>query len=198
MAVSDQIGGYSCEFVDPISEESVYKVCNLVAREPNLTSCCGNGFCHTCISQVQQDKKPCPEPTCQEPQFTVLQNKGLQKEILALCVHCTREDHGCQWNGKLEDLDAHLNVNTGDCQYVDVECPEKCGQHIEENAQKHLALMAAACMKLSQEFEKKLQQQRDEFQGYLEQKERETRDLLQLEQWREEQIKSLEYKVNSR
>jgi len=48
--------------------------------------------------------------------------------------------------------------------FIAVECPEKCGQHIEENTQKHLALMAAASMKLSQEFEKKLQQQqRDEF-----------------------------------
>jgi len=53
---------------------------------------------------------------------------------------------------------AHLNVNTGDCHCVDIECPEKCGQHIEENTQKHLALMASASMKLSQVFEKKLQQ----------------------------------------
>ena len=112
MAASDQAGGYKCEFVGPISEEFWCKVCNLVAREPYLTSCCGNHFCHTCISQVQQDKKPCPEPTCQEPQFTVFLNKGLRKRIVALRVHCTMKDRGCLWNGQLEDLDAHLNVET--------------------------------------------------------------------------------------
>ena len=45
-------------------------------------------------------------------------------------------------------------------------------KHIEDNIQKHLALMASASMKLSQEFEEKLQEQQDEFQGYLEQKDR--------------------------
>jgi len=43
-------------------------------------------------------------------------------------------------------------------------------KHIEDNIQKHLALMASASMKLSQELEEKLQERRDEFQGYLEQK----------------------------
>jgi len=32
-------------------------------------------------------------------------------------------------------------------------------KHIEDNIQKHLALMASASMKLSQEFEEKLQEQ---------------------------------------
>ena len=45
-------------------------------------------------------------------------------------------------------------------------------KHIEDNMQKHLALMASVSMKLSQEFEKKLQEQRNEFWGYLEQKDR--------------------------
>jgi len=34
--------------------------------------------------------------------------------------------------GKVEQLDTHLDVNTGDCQYVDVECPEKCGQQVQK------------------------------------------------------------------
>jgi len=43
-------------------------------------------------------------------------------------------------------------------------------KHIEDNIQKHLSLMASASMKLSQEFEEKLRERWDEFQGYLEQK----------------------------
>jgi len=172
----------------------------------------------------------------------------------------------------IEQLDTHLDLDSGDCQYVDVECPEKCGQqvqkyqlaihvankcskrsftcmhcgfkatyevvsekhwpecqnypgpcpnrcqigavecntledhlnvcslkvvecdfgyagcteklqrqdmeeHIKDNMQKHLALMASVSMKLSQEFEKKLQEQRDEFQGYLEQKDRQIANI---------------------
>ena len=42
------------------------------------------------------------------------------------------KDRGCQWNGKLEQLDTHLEVETGDCEYVDIECPEKCGQQIQK------------------------------------------------------------------
>jgi len=40
---------------------------------------------------------------------------------------------------------------------------------VEENTQKHLALVAAASMKMNRQFERKLQEQQDEFRGYLEQ-----------------------------
>ena len=50
-------------------------------------------------------------------------------------------------------------------------------KHIEDNIQKHLALMASVSMKLSQEFEEKLQEQWDEFQGYLEQKNRQIANI---------------------
>ena len=91
-------------------------------------------------------------------------------------------------------------------------------KHIEDNMQKHLALMASVSMKLSQEFEKKLREQRNEFRGYLEQKDRwiehiqetlqEEKDkvlnekqqqiealkeqILQIKQDHEEQIKAVE------
>ena len=267
------VGGYRCEFIDPVSDDFICKVCNRVAREPNLTSCCGQHFCQSCIMKIVEDGKPCPNPECGEAMFNAFLNKNCKRKILALRVHCTVKDHGCQWIGKVEQLDTHLDMNSGDCQYVDVECPEKCGQqvqkhqlatriankcpkrdftcmhcgfkatyevvsekhwpecqnypvpcpnrcqigaverniledhlntcnlqvvecnfsyagcneklrrqdmekHIEENTQKHLVLMASTTMKLSREFKQKLQEQRDEFQGYLEQKERETAEQL--------------------
>ena len=33
---------------------------------------------------------------------------------------------GCEWKGKVEQLDTHSDLDSGDCQYIDVECPEKC------------------------------------------------------------------------
>jgi len=65
-------------------------------------------------------------------------------------------------------------------------------KHIEDNMQKHLALMASASMKLSQEFEEKLQEQRDEFQGYLEQKDRQIVNIQ--EKLQEEKDKALNEK----
>lgn len=43
------------------------------------------------------------------------------------------KDRGCEWTGKLKDLEAHLDVNTGDCEYVDVECPnESCNERFQK------------------------------------------------------------------
>ena len=278
------VGGYRCEFIDPVSDDFICKVCNCVAREPNLTVCCGQHYCQSCITKIVEDGKPCPNPKCGEVTFNAFLDKNYHRKILALRVHCTMKDRGCQWTGKVEQLDTHLDVNSGDCQFVDVECPEKCGQqvqkhqlathianecpkrnftcmhcgfkatyevvseqhwpecqnypvpcpnrcqigaverntledhlkmcsfqvvdcdfsyagcnekllredmekHIEENTQKHLALMAAASMKMNREFEQKLQEQRDEFRGYLKQKERETAEQLKQ---KDSQIKAVE------
>ena len=283
MAASLKVGGYQCKFIDELPDDLLCKSCRHVARQPHLTTCCGEQFCHTCIVPILQDKKPCP--SCKEDTFTAFMNKRDHRKILALRVHCTMTDRGCQWTGNVEQLDTHLDVNSGDCQYVDVECPEKCGQqvqkhqlvthiandcpkrdftcmhcgfkatyevvseqhwpecqnypvpcpnrcqigaverntledhlkmcslqvvdcdfsyagcdeklqrqhmekHIEENTQKHLALMAAS-MKMSREFEKKLQAQQDEFRGYLEQ-ERETAEQLKL---KDKQIKAVEERL---
>ena len=285
----NSVGGYHCEFIDPVSDDFICKVCNCVAREPNLTVCCGQHYCQSCIMKIVEDGKPCPNPECGEGAFNAVLNKNCKRKILALHVHCTMKEHGCQWMGRLEQLDTHVDVNTGDCQYVEIECPEKCGQqvqkhqltthiadkcpkrefaciycdfkatyevvneqhwpecqnypvpcpnrcqigaverntledhlnmcnlqvvecdfsyagcneklqrqdmekHVEENTQKHLALMAAASMKMSQGFEKKLQEQQGEFQGYLKQKERETAEQLQRKGW---QIKAVQEQLQS-
>ena len=285
------VGGYHCEFIDPVSDDFICKVCNCVAREPNLTSCCGQHCCQSCIVKIVEDGKPCPNPECGEATctFNAVLNKNCKRKILALRVHCTMKDRGCQWMGKVEQLDTHMDVNTGDCQYVDIECPEKCGQqvqkhqlathivgkcpkrdftcmhcdfkatyevvsekhwpecqnypvpcpnrcqigaverntledhlnmcslqviecdfsyagcteklrrqdmekHIEESTQKHLVLMAAAGMKMNRQFEAKLQEQRGEFRGYLEQKERETAEQLKQ---KDEQIKVVVERLQS-
>ena len=261
------VGGYQCELVGDVSEDCVCELCKHVAREPHTTSCCGGTVCEACITPVLEDKKPCP--SCEIVEFTTLLNVKYQRRILALEVRCTMKDSGCEWTGKLEGLEAHLDVNTGDCEYVDIECPNKCDlpvqkrnlpthlanscpkrefvcqycnfkatyevvsndhwpqcsfypmpcpnacgiqafergdleahllqcplevvecdfshagcntklprqdleRHMEESTQKHLVLMSAMCARIGREFEQKLDKQRDEFQRYMEQKERET------------------------
>ncbi len=130
-ASGSTVGGYSCElFVSPVPEELKCGLCRQVARVPNIISCCGDHFCKLCIEGVIQDKKPCP--TCEEAEFTILTNKKYHKKILALEVRCAMKDRGCDWSGTLEQLDAHLDVNSDNCQYVDVNCPNKCERPIQK------------------------------------------------------------------
>ena len=127
---SSVVGGYRSVFADSSYGEFICDLCSYVTRDPTLTSCCGEHFCEACIATVLTEKKPCPY--CGVAEFTVLLDKNYQRKVLALRVHCTMKDCGCQWTGKLEQLDTHLNVETGDCEYVDIECPEKCGQQIQK------------------------------------------------------------------
>jgi len=84
-ASGSTVGGYDCElFLSPVPEELKCGLCKQVAREPNLTSCCGEHFCKLCIKRVINDKKPCP--SCEEAEITIFTNKRDHKKILALKV----------------------------------------------------------------------------------------------------------------
>ena len=270
MATLSKPVGYECEFVDQVPEDYFCKLCKHVARESTILSCCGECFCKACIDVIIQDKKPCP--SCGDSKITSCPQVKYQSKILALEVRCTMKDRGCEWTKQLQHLDAHLDVTTGDCEYVDVECPIKCVQkvqkrnvdthlanecpnrdyrcphcnlenkyhvvfdhfdvcsyyplacsnrcgatfkrddlpdhmkmcrleevqcvfsdagcqakfirenedeHMDQNIQKHLALMPAATLRISQDFEKKLQEQQDMFEKKLEQKDEEHKQEMQ-------------------
>ena len=127
---SSVVGGYQNTFVDPSHGEFICDLCSFVTRDPTFTSCCGEHFCQACIATVLKEKKPCPY--CGATEFSVELNKCHQQMVLALHVYCTMRDHGCQWTGKLKHLNAHLDVNTGECEHVKIECPEKCGRQIQK------------------------------------------------------------------
>ena len=138
MATLSQPVGYEYEFVDQVPEDYFCKLCKHVAREPTLLSCCGECFCEACVDVIIQDKKPCPN--CSKTDFTSFLQPKYHAKILALEVCCTMKERGCVWTGQLQHLDAHLDVATGDCQYVDVECPKKCVQKVQKrNVDTHLA-----------------------------------------------------------
>ncbi len=138
------VGGYDCElFVSSVPEELKCGLCKKVAREPNLTSCCGEHFCKLCIEQNVQDKRPCP--SCDTSQFSFINDKRDLKKILALKVRCAMKDRGCDWTDTLEQLDAHLDANSDNCQYIDVNCPNECEQPVQK---RHLPThLAKQCTK---------------------------------------------------
>ena len=127
-------GGYSCEFVDSAPEDFHCEICAHVAREPHLSVCCGKHYCQGCIAQTLRDGCPCP--SCGEDPCSAVLDRNYKRKIMVLQVHCTmKQDHGCEWVGKLEDLETHLE---DDCQYVNVQCPQKCGEMVlKKQLQEH-------------------------------------------------------------
>ena len=135
--VSDP-SGYKYEFIDKIPEHLLCPRCRCVAREPNLTSCCGESFCKDCISPYHHDDQPCP--SCGEKDFVIFLNKRDQKKILLLELYCPMKSRGCEWTGQLEQLEGHMDIQSGDCLYVDIECPSHCDQRVQKkNVQNHLS-----------------------------------------------------------
>ncbi len=131
---SPNTGGYDQEFLDPPAKLKEFEcpLCLLVTREPNLTGCCGQHFCQSCISRIITDRKPCP--FCKELSFTTLLDKKQKRKVLELKIKCSMKHRGCSWTGELGELDSHTDTGSGNCQFVDVTCPNKC----EETCQRRL------------------------------------------------------------
>ena len=127
-------GGYDCDFVEPPPEaiQTECPVCLLILKEPCLISCCGHKFCQECIEGVKKDDKPCP--LCGEQYFTFMRERGLERFLKGSEVWCSYKEEGCEWKGKLEKLEEHLNQDTcsgnklNGCKFVAVECMYKCGE----------------------------------------------------------------------
>ena len=130
--------GYQCEFLDTVNDLFFCKKCNLVARRLTATSCCGESYCHTCIADINEQHKPCPE--CGQEDFSIYEQLKYQKRIGSLKVHCSFKSRGCVWPGQLDQLEHHLDREQGDCQYVDIKCPLNCQQDVPKNqVEQHLS-----------------------------------------------------------
>ena len=113
-----EIGGYDCQFTEKPPDALVCPVCLLPCREPHLISCCGKKVCHSCISRVQQNDKPCP--LCRTYAFVTLLDKEVERQVLSLKVNCNNKQDGCTWIGEVRQLEQHLNGCNALCKY-------KCG-----------------------------------------------------------------------
>ena len=125
-------GGYECEIVRPPEKiQTECSICLQVLREPQLISCCGHNFCRSCIERVKKDGKNCP--LCNEAEFTLMHNKGLERSLKEFEVFCTHRKSGCRWVGELRMLEQHLNANPEPekqlegCDFVEVKCMHECG-----------------------------------------------------------------------
>ena len=138
MATINLSVGYGSEFIDQVNEVFYCNKCGLVARRLTLTGCCGESYCHTCIAEICQQGRPCPD--CGKKSFTILEQLKYQQRIKALRAYCSMKERGCGWSGTLEQLDTHLHPDQDSCQYVDTKCPLNCSVTIPKNkVEQHVA-----------------------------------------------------------
>jgi TNF receptor-associated factor 4 len=91
---------------------------------------------------VKKDDKPCP--LCGEQDFTFMRERGLERFLKGSEVWCSYKEEGCEWKGKLEKLEEHLNqdpctspgIQLSKCEFVAVECMYKCGEWFQR---RHIA-----------------------------------------------------------
>ena len=131
MAESVHLLGYQCEFIDTVLDNFYCNKCTLVARRLTYTCCCVESYCHTCIADIQQQDKSCPE--CGHKNFSTMKPLKYQRQMDCLKVKCSMRGRGCDWLGTLGQLDAHLDPDQGNCLYVDIKCPLNCLLTIPKN-----------------------------------------------------------------
>ena len=130
--------GYTYEFTDCVPDYLYCKKCTLVARKINITTCCGESYCHVCITDTRKEGKPCP--SCGEKDYNSIGHIKNQKQINILQVYCSMKEKECDWSGTLEQLDTHLDPDQDNCQYVDTKCPLNCHMTIPKNkVEQHVA-----------------------------------------------------------
>ena len=131
MAAGGGIVGFQCQFLDSVNSLFYCNKCGLVAKRLCLTKCCGESYCHACVSTYLKEDKPCPD--CKKAGFQVYEQPKFQQQILALTVYCSLKKEGCDWVGRLDQLATHVDPEKGTCQYVDVACPQLCHKSVPRN-----------------------------------------------------------------
>lgn len=130
--MDENLGGYDLEFTEPPPKSLECGICIQVFRDPHLISCCGQHFCGSCITKVMMQGKNCP--LCNQPGFTVLLDKGLQRKVHSLKINCVHKDRGCVWTGELGKLENHIHPKgklEHGCKFEVVECSQGCGEKFQ-------------------------------------------------------------------
>ena len=123
-------GGYDYDFVEEVSGSlKCETICIKVLRDPQLTECCGQHFCGTCLQHwlKRKGKKECPH--CRAENFTHILYKPAKRKIDQLKIYCINRKAGCEWVGELNTIQAHINSGSG-CGYMEVCCTNSCGEKL--------------------------------------------------------------------
>ena len=116
------------DFVEPLDDDYVCRVCLDVLREPHLTVCCGQHYCKACTEKIVKKSLRCP--LCNQEDFLAVIDRKVERRIRSLKVRCRNKDRGCEWIGEMGQLKGHLDPQKRQCQFCEVECTNGCGERI--------------------------------------------------------------------
>ena len=102
--------GYAYKFVITPPGALLCQICQLVARDPQLSVCCGNNFCKLCLEKRTSEEGGCPACDDSDVFFTTFPNKLSDREIKKLLILCQNKHKGCSWRDGLEKIDNHLTL----------------------------------------------------------------------------------------
>ena len=129
-------GGYEHEFLDMNPDKYKCMICHKVQREATIISCCCKHYCNSCIEEwfrKQGRYKRCPH--CRSGSFNHFVNKERVQDINELRLYCSNREAGCEWVGKLEELESHVD---SECDYTRVDCPNECHEIMQRvNLESH-------------------------------------------------------------
>ena len=135
MAATPEISGNEYCFVDAPHDGLMCKECSLVpSGAPYRSECCGRLFCKSCLDglcYVLKASATCNAcPGCDNEILVTNMDDSSYQEIKQLRIYCINKKSGCEWQGKLNDINNHLRNSDG-CQFEEVKCSNECGKMME-------------------------------------------------------------------
>jgi len=128
-----EIGGYDYKFINTPPDGLLCRICHLPSRDPFLSICCGHNFCESCLDDYKRatffDSISCP--VCRVGDFLTVRNKLSHRELKSLHVMCANNERGCEWQGKLSNINEHITNDDTGCPFEDVSCPNICGKVLQ-------------------------------------------------------------------
>jgi len=95
------------DFVEEPPQEFFCPVTFELLSDPKQTKCCGHHLSGKVVSRLQREGKSCP--LCNDPNFTVTDDKFFKRKANELKVRCPHKRNGCEWVGELGNSDQHSN-----------------------------------------------------------------------------------------
>ena len=120
------------DFVCTVPDTLVCKVCISAVRDPQLTGCCGNNVCKSCLEKWKKAKaedlaRLVPCPVCGTSSVVTFPNKLSYRELRKQQVFCYNKAKGCDWTGEINDIKKHSD----NCLHEEVVCPNNCGMKVQ-------------------------------------------------------------------
>ena len=78
-ASAETLTGLRCTLVGETDTSYACPICSRVLRLPQLTDCCGNHFCTSCLSRWLQMSSSCP--LCRQVGFKSIRDKKIERVV---------------------------------------------------------------------------------------------------------------------